>query len=173
MFDPKYPIFQIAYLVNDLEESSQKWHELYGAGPFFGVWHHKTDEFSYRGQPIEADVSYAFGYLGDMMLQFIVQHDDQPSIYRDMFKKGEQGFHHIGCLVENAEAERQRCRAMGFEPACDLKADGVDVTYVDTRSLNGVFTEYHPNPDYMLENFANWKKAHDTFEKGSPIFIAS
>ena len=39
----------------------------------------------YRGTDQEADVSYAFGYLGDVMIQFIVQHDETPSIYRDMY----------------------------------------------------------------------------------------
>ena len=42
----------------------------------------------YRGTDHEADVSYAFGYLGDTMIQFIQQHDDTPSIYRDMFAAG-------------------------------------------------------------------------------------
>ncbi len=85
-----YPHFQEAYLVNDLEEAIGKWHALYGAGPFVVAPHHRADTFMYRGTSVEADVSYGFGYLGDMMIQFIQQHDDQPSIYRDMYKQGEQ-----------------------------------------------------------------------------------
>ena len=50
---------------------------------------------TYRGTPEEADVSYAFGYLGDMMFQFIQQHDEKKAIYRDMFANGEEGFHHV------------------------------------------------------------------------------
>ena len=91
-----YPIFQYAFLVNDVEEAAHKWNRLYGAGPFVLVPHHKTDKFQYRGTKQEADVSYAFGYLADNQIQFIAQHDDTPSIYRDMYKKGEYGFHHIG-----------------------------------------------------------------------------
>ena len=30
----KYPIFQQAYLVNDLEEAAIKWNKIFGAGPF-------------------------------------------------------------------------------------------------------------------------------------------
>ena len=112
-----YHFFQEAYLVNDLDQSIEKWAALYGAGPFRRTWHHKTDRFHYRGTPQEADVSYAFGYLGDTMIQFIQQHDDTPSIYRDMFSKGQEGFHHVAILVHDFEAEYERLLNMGFVDA--------------------------------------------------------
>ena len=94
-----YRFFQEAYLVNDLDQAIRGWSDLYGAGPFRTVMHHKTDRFHYRGTDQEADVSYAFGYLGDMQIQFIQQHDNTPSIYRDMFAAGEEGFHHVCRIV--------------------------------------------------------------------------
>jgi|GEM_PF-1486372 len=110
-----YPLFQHAYLVNDLDQAITHWHTLFGAGPFVKAEHHKTDRFDYRGTDQEADVSYAFGYLGDMQIQFIVQHDDTPSIYRDMFEPGQEGFHHLGCLVHDFEAEFSRLESLGFD----------------------------------------------------------
>ncbi|MEM8905269.1 MAG: VOC family protein, partial [Actinomycetota bacterium] len=124
-----YPLFQQAYLVNDLQTSIHEWTELFGAGPFVVTEHHRTDTFTYRGTDHEADVSYAFGYLDDMMIQFIVQHDDTPSIYRDMYPDGPTsgvGFHHVGVLVEDFEAEFASLEAAGFECATRLFADGVD-----------------------------------------------
>ena len=41
----KYPIFQQAYLVNDLEEAAKKWNAIYGAGPFVFSPHHQCDKF--------------------------------------------------------------------------------------------------------------------------------
>ena len=81
-------MFQHAYLVNDLEASIAKWNELFGAGPFMIRRTISTDRFRYRGTPQEADVSYAFGYLGDVMIQLIQQHDDTPSIYREVYAAG-------------------------------------------------------------------------------------
>jgi len=101
-----YPLFQQAYFVNDVEAAARNWSRLFGAGPFVLTRHHKTVTFSYRGTPQEADVSYAFGYLGDMMIQFIAQHDETPSIYREMFANGQEGFHHVGVLVHDFKAER-------------------------------------------------------------------
>ena len=83
-----YRIFQQAYFVDDLDRAIEAWYRTYGAGPFAVTHHHRCDEFTYRGTAQEADVSYAFGYLGDTMIQFIVQHDETPSIYRDMYRAG-------------------------------------------------------------------------------------
>src|SRR5678815_4028917 len=69
-------MFQEAYYVRSIDDAAKKWADAYGAGPFYMVRHHETEQFSYRGRNVEADVSYAFGYLGDTMIQFIEQHDD-------------------------------------------------------------------------------------------------
>ena len=36
-----YPMFQQAYLVNDLEEACHNWAKLFGAGPFVITHHHR------------------------------------------------------------------------------------------------------------------------------------
>ena len=165
-----YPIFQYAFFVNDVEEAAHKWNRLYGAGPFVIVPHHKTDKFQYRGTKQEADVSYAFGYLADNQIQFIAQHDDTPSIYRDMYGPGEEGFHHVGCLVNDFAAARKRMLELGFENACELWADDVNAAYFDTRSVNGGFTEIHGDPVHILGTFAIWRRAHQNLKVGdSPI----
>jgi catechol 2,3-dioxygenase-like lactoylglutathione lyase family enzyme len=163
----KQSLFQVAYLVNDLDVAIRRWSDLFGAGPFTVTEHHRTDRFMYRGTDTEADVSYAFGYLDEMMIQFIVQHDDKPSIYRDMYTSGQEGYHHIAYLVHDFEAEYNRLTAMGFEPACRLYADGVDAAYFDTRSVNGGFTEIHGDPPRILAAFAQWRRAHELYQPGS------
>lgn len=166
----KYPLFQHAYFVNNIDEACENWRKVYGAGPWFAARHHKTDKFMFRGEDIEADVSYAFAYLGDNMIQFIEQHDDQPSIYMDMYKRGQTGFHHIAYLVHDFEAEYQRLIDLGFEPACRLYADNVDAAYFDTRSINGCFTEIHGDPPHIIEAFAGWRKMHEKFKDGDALF---
>ncbi len=161
-----YPLFQHAYFVNDVEQACQNWSDLFGAGPFVVTHHHQTDRFSYRGTDVEADVSYAFGYLGDMMIQFIQQNDDKPSIYRDMYAEGEEGFHHVGYLVKDFQGACDRLTKMGFECACTIYASSVDAAYFDTRSHTGGFTEIHGDPPHIISTFANWKHRHLTREEG-------
>ena len=164
----RYTIFQQAYFVNDLDASIEQWSRTYGAGPFVVTNHHKCDTFMYRGTNQEADVSYAFGYLGDTMIQFIVQHDETPSIYRDMYAAGQEGYHHLAYLVHDFEAEYQRLIDLGFEPACRLYADQVDAAYFDTRAVNGAFTEIHGDPPHILAAFAQWRRAQELREPGDP-----
>ena len=133
-----YPLFQYAYFVTSIDAAAEKWAKAFGAGPFFMARHHRCEEFTYRGTATEADVSYAFGYLSDTMIQFIEQHDDKPSIYRDMYRSGEEGFHHIAYLVSDFAAERQRWLDMGYALATELYADGVNAaTGVSTRDSLG------------------------------------
>ncbi len=163
-----YDFFQEAWLVNDLEQACDRWNTLYGAGPFFITEHHKADHFTYRGTNQEADVSYAFGYLGRQMIQFIVQHDDTPSIYRDMYAAGEEGFHHVGLLVNDYEEEKQRLFDLGFELATELFADKARACYFDTRTVNGGFTELHDDPPSILAAFSDWRRAHELHRPGDP-----
>ena len=168
-----YPLFQYAYFVTSIDAAAEKWAKAFGAGPFFMARHHRCEEFTYRGTATEADVSYAFGYLGDTMIQFIEQHDDEPSIYRDMYRSGEEGFHHIAYLVSDFAAERQRWLDMGYALATELYADGVNAAYFDTRSLNGGFTEIHGDPPHIMGTFGVWKRAHETRGGGTPAVIES
>ncbi len=162
------PLFQQAYFVKSIDEAAQKWSDTFGAGPFCMVRHHHCDEFTYRGTKEEADVSYAFGYLGDQMIQFIEQHDNRNSIYRDMYPDGGEGFHHIAYLVSDFAAERQRWLDMGYELATELYADEVNAAYFDTRALNGGFTEIHGDPPHIMGLFAHWKRLHEARKEGDP-----
>src|SRR5829696_4488839 len=109
-----YPLFQHAYVVKDLDLAVHRWSELFGAGPFAIRSHHVAPRFTYRDTPQQADVSYAFGYLGDLMIQFVQQHDDTPSIYREMYGSEEEGFHHVASLVHDFAGARQHFLDQGF-----------------------------------------------------------
>ena len=169
-----YPVFQHAYVVSDLDASVRRWSELFGAGPFAIRSHHVAARFTYRATPAQADVSYAFGYLGDLMIQLIQQHDDTPSIYRDMYGPDDEGFHHVACLVHDFGAARQHFLDHGFALACELWTGGVDAAYFDTRPATGGFTEIHGDPPYILETFARWRAAHASHRPGDdPILPPS
>ncbi len=165
---PTFPLFQQAYVVNDVERSVAAWSRLLGAGPFAIRAHHRAQGFTYRGTAQEADVTYAFGYLGDMMIQLIEQHDDTPSIYREMYGPGEEGFHHVATLVHDFAAARDHFLGCGFELACELWTGGVDAAYFDTRSVTGGFTEIHGDPPYIVETFASWRRAHADHRPDAP-----
>nr|NKB40178.1 methylmalonyl-CoA epimerase [Ilumatobacter sp.] len=145
--------FQQAFFVPDIASAVEHWAATTGAGPFFLAPHHTTDWFRYRGEDVEADVSYAFGYAGDIQIQFIEQHDETPSLYREMYADGEGGFHHVGVLADDYDGERQRLLDQGFEIATELRADGATAVYFDTRASDAASTEIHSTPERIMTTF--------------------
>lgn len=154
----RYPIIQHAFFVNDLEEAARKWTRLTGAGPFFITPHHMGDKHLYRGNEMTADVGYAFGQHGPTHVQFICQYDDEPSIYRDMYGCGEEGFHHIGCLVPDPFEEAKRYERLGFPTASSLWSLA-DVVYIDTRPALGCFLELHGDSPEIRDVFKRFEDA--------------
>jgi len=157
------PIFQFAYVVDDLDAAADHWASTMGAGPFFVAAHHRADRFLYRGQPIEADVSYAFGYSGTTQIQLVVQHDDLPSIYREMFPSG-GGLHHIASLVADYDGARQRLLDQGHELACELDANDIHACYFDCRTSLQCFVELHSRTDRIVATFARWQQEHEEWD---------
>ena len=159
----RHPIWQYAYFVEDIDESCRRWNELVGAGPFHVVRHHKAEDFRYLGEPVEADVSYAFGQAGPAHIQLIAQHDDTPSIYRDMFAPGEYGFHHIGLLINDVSGEILRFNEAGYETACTLWG-GDYVAYMDCRRDLGCYVELHGDAPVIRDLFEGWRVQHEAWD---------
>jgi hypothetical protein len=161
-------VFQHAYLVDDLEAAAVEFARTLHAGPFFVTRHHRAPTFTYRGTTTQADVSYAFGYSGDTQIQLIQQHDDLPSIYRDMYPSGGTGFHHVAMLVRDYPGERQRLLDEGSELACELHMPDVNACYFDTRSSTGGFTELHSWSERIVTTFARWRAANEEWDGRGP-----
>jgi hypothetical protein len=161
----KYPIVQHAWFVNDIEAACERWHRTTGAGPFFVSRGHWGERHLYCGEEMTVPLDYAFGYHGDTHVLFIQQNDEGSSIYRDMYKAGEEGFHHIGMLVPDDDIERvgAEFEAAGFSVASSLWAVA-NVIYVDTRAAIGCFLECHGDNPEIRAVFGRWKAAHDSWD---------
>ena len=169
---PTFPLFQHAYVVNDLERSANGWSELLGAGPFSIRAHHRALRFEYRGT--------AAGGRRLLRLRLSRRHDDpaHPATRRHPVDLPRDV-----CAGRGGLPPRRHARArlpgrqavdfldQGFEVACALWADGVDAAYFDTRSVTGGFTEIHGDPPYILETFANYRRAHEAHRPGDPAVL--
>jgi hypothetical protein len=159
-----FPVHQYAYMVNDLEAACRQWTKMVGAGPFFIIEHHPAEHTKYRGQPSTADISYAFGQAGPSHIQFIVQHNEAPSVYRDMYAPGEQGLHHIGAFVEDFDAHKKFYEEQGFEAVTEMVASA-RVAYMDTRPALGCFVELYEDNPGVQGLLTTLKEAHEGWDK--------
>lgn len=137
------PIYQICFVVPDLAAALEEWTSTRRGGPFFLFEHFEFVGPSYKGDAIAPDVSLALGFSGDLNIELIEQHDETPSVYRDMIETRGYGCHHFARLtkdmdrsIADMEAEDHPCVFFGkFEPDTRF-------AYCDSRSSLGCFTEF-------------------------------
>lgn len=146
-------LFQVAWVVNDLERSIRHWLNTTGVGPFFVIRHAKLERIEYRGAPAALDMSAGLAQAGPIQIELIQQHDDGPSAYRDAFPKGQEGFHHLCTMTDSFDADVDRYRSQGC-PAVTQGAFGdMRFVYVDTRASLGHMTEIIEDRDSVKKMF--------------------
>jgi hypothetical protein len=150
-------VFQMAFTVEDLDAGMAEYTERLNVGPWFVSGPFVPAQGEYRGAPTDAELSLAVGYAGHMMFELIQQHNDSPSVYREVIAERGHGFHHWGVLTEDLDGEVARYAEMGCEVAfADLSPRGARVRYIDTLAmLPGMleFIEYSPRLEAIYTNF--------------------
>jgi hypothetical protein len=144
----RYPIRQIAYAVPDPLEAALAHSAIYGSGPFFHARHVPVHDFVYRGTPGTFDHSTVFGQWGDIMVEFFIQHNDEPSHGHDMFPFGSRqtGMHHIALIVPDLSRAIEEFEGVNCELASTFHVggeSGFDVAMIDTRRINGHMVELY------------------------------
>jgi Glyoxalase/Bleomycin resistance protein/Dioxygenase superfamily len=157
---PRGGIFQIAYIVADLDSALEQWTRRLRVGPFFVFPGFTLDQLEYRGQPSRLDITLACGYTGSICIELIEQHDDAPSVYRDVATTTGFGFHHCGIITASFDADLARLRDTGAALAMHGVAPGpgARVAYLDTRgALPGMteLIEQTPGVDALFTHMKN------------------
>ena len=136
---------QIAYHVADPEEAAVESARAYGWGPFYLLEHVPLATCLYRGRIARFDHSSAYGQAGEIMIEFITQHDDEPSAVRDLYRRDQRGIHHVAHFVPRLD---EALDVLGLEIAMRARtADGVDFAMVDAVGRLGHMLElYEPGP---------------------------
>lgn len=137
-------IIQNAYYVADLDTAIERFHGLWGLGPFFVRRHIGLENVTYHGAPAELDISAAYTQAGDLMLELVTQHNDAPSIFRDRFAAHESGFHHVALDFGDHDTRVAEFNDKGYESVTSFKtSEGRGATYLDTFDLLGHATEIY------------------------------
>jgi hypothetical protein len=159
--------FQAAWVVTDLDTAVRHW-AAQGVGPFL-VFRNIALEFTYRGVPAAVELSFALGQAGPIQIELICQHEDRPSAYRDSFREGESGLHHLGRIISDYDASKADFVAQGLEVAMEGNQGGVKYGYIDTRAQIGCMTELVQPTAANLELYEKVRRAGDTWDGRDPI----
>lgn len=139
---------QIAYFVPDAVDAARAHAAMFGSGPYYVAEHIPLSLCRYRGREAELDHTSAYGQWGEVMVEFVQQNNDGPSVFRDMYPDGGQGFHHTALIVDDIETSMRAFEAAGHETGLYAEVSpGVGFAMMDCRSTLGHFVElYEPTP---------------------------
>ena len=167
---PQTGVFQMAYVVEDIDASMRRWIDELKIGPWFLLPHFTGEQPTYRGEPSEAEVALAMAFAGHMLIELIALNDDKPSVWREGAERRGYGFHHFGVGTLDYDGElarhREHGRALAFE--CSVPTGG-RVAYVDTTAELPGYVEVIEMDDSTDTAFTRFYAASLTWDGSDPI----
>jgi hypothetical protein len=129
-------IIQYAYIVENIEQAMRQYTELMHVGPWFLAGPFKPPRGRYRGKPTELEVSLAIAFSGHVMIELIQQHNDVPSVFREIIEQRGYGFHHNAIITNDFDADVEKYSSQGFEIAFSDEQPGkTRIAYFDTTAV--------------------------------------
>jgi hypothetical protein len=111
-------IIQIAYTVADIEQAMRHYSEILYIGPWFLIGPFVPPKGRYRGATTKMHVSLALAYTGQLMVELIQQHDEEPSVFQEALEaRGGHGFHHWAIGTRDFEKTAEHYRSRGYQEA--------------------------------------------------------
>ncbi len=136
-------IRQNGYVVRDIEAALAHWTSVLGVGPFFYLERAPIEDFRYRGEPSDVEVSIALANSGPLQIELIQQRNDAPSMYRDFLEAGREGLQHVAYWTRSFDADLARIQALGHSVGHSGRVGGEDgrFVYLETEAHPGTVIE--------------------------------
>ncbi|MEZ5712337.1 MAG: VOC family protein [Sphingobium sp.] len=168
-------VMQVCWVVDDIDKAMADWTRVMGIGPFFIFRDLKIDSVRYRGTPTSTHFSIAMAQAGGVQIELAQQHCDNPSAYRDLVSKGENGLHHIAIYVADYDAALAHFTDQGLKAAIEGTFGEMRFAYVDTSGPLGCMVEiieHDPLEDQIFARVAegaeHWDGVTDPVRPGFP-----
>lgn len=169
MTQPLYTVRQLAYVVRDLDAALAYWTGILKVGPFFRMAHAPLMDQRFFGKPSNVDVSIALGNSGDLQIELIQQHNDEPSVYKEFLDAGRVGVHHFGLMPVDYAATCAQYRANGHAAAFECTIAGAGLTYFDTVASVGHYIELWDNQEVFKNMFLMVEDAAKSWDGSNPV----
>jgi hypothetical protein len=163
-------VFQVAYTVADIEASALAWTQRLSIGPWFVRGPFTPQRATYRGAPTDLSMSVARTFSGETMIELVAQHDDRPSVFRELVQRRGHGFHHWAIATRDLEATLAGYAQQGYEIAfADELPTGASIRYVDTSADLPGMIEVVGLTDAQEAAFAAMRDAAAGWDGADPI----
>jgi hypothetical protein len=166
----KSGVFQVAYVVENLDKAIRTWVEQQGVGPWFTMSNFTGSDATYRGEPSTASISLAMAFSGTTCFELIQPDDEQPSIWREHIERHGYGFHHFGKLSSDFDADIERYVNEGHELVYQAGVPtGGRIGFVDTTDTFPGYQELVEADDLTDAMFTQLYAAGLTWDGNDPV----
>jgi hypothetical protein len=163
-------VAQLAVHAPSIQDLAARFADEMGAGPFYLMEHIPLQRSLYRGAPAPFDHSSAYGQLGEVMIELIHQHGDEPSAIRDMYAAGETGLHHAAIFVDVLDEAVGRAHQAGMAIALDATTlDGVRFVMADARASYGCMLELYERSPALKKFYSFIRRKAEGWDGGAPL----
>ncbi|NJC32913.1 catechol 2,3-dioxygenase-like lactoylglutathione lyase family enzyme [Sphingomonas jejuensis] len=167
-------VFQLAFVVDDLEAQLAHWTGTMGVGPFYRFGLPLALEWlEMKGERVDpaADIfgGVAVAYSGDMMIE-LIQPGTAPSIYRDFLDAGRSGLHHLGSFTDDLDRTLAAAQARGIGVAMAGQLPLSRFAYFDTDAHGqGTMMEVIEPQQSMIDLFDRIRLAARDWDGSDPV----
>ena len=135
------PVYQLGYVVRDIEKACRYYESVFGTGPFSDVIDVNMDGALLRGEPVETTIKVAFVDSGDVQIELI-----EPvlgkNLYTEFLEKRGEGIHHLAYKVDDIEAVKAVYTEKVGAPVFSRDMGIMEFAYFDTSEVGGLMIEF-------------------------------
>lgn len=166
------PVRQIAWFVPDILAAARAHHAAFGSGPYFVFEHVPLTWSEHRGARVAHDHSSAYGQWGEVMVEFVMQHGDEPSAFHEMYpaSSSAQGLHHMALWVDDLDGAIAHYARRGMALAqLSETATGMHYAFVDATASLGHMLELYEPTEALTGFYALVREAAQGWDGSEPI----
>lgn len=135
------PVYQLGYVVSDIERAREYYESIFGTGPFSQVIDVDMDGAILRGKPVDTKIKVAFVQSGDVQIE-LIQPVEGKNLYTEFLEKRGEGIHHLAYQVEDMAAMKAVFTEKVGEPVFYRDMGIMEFAYFDTSEVGGLMIEF-------------------------------
>jgi catechol 2,3-dioxygenase-like lactoylglutathione lyase family enzyme len=131
------PIFQVAWVVEDIAASEKWFTAALGVPKWFRIpdVHFGPESCTFRGAPADYVIHVALGYAGDQQLE-LIQPVRGTNLYTEHIERSGPGLHHVAWVPDDFDATLASAEAAGITVTQRGRFDSpaMEYAYLDGRA---------------------------------------
>jgi len=133
-------IYQLGYVVADVEKAAGHYQSDFDIGPFAGPIEVPMKRADFMGRTVDTRIKTMFAKSGDIQIE-LIQPLDGDNPYAEWLARTGDGIHHLGFKVDDMEQAKAEFARKGRQPffSCDLVV--MKFAYYDTAEYGGLALE--------------------------------